>query len=223
MKPLKETASILAGGLALQAGVLLAGAFLQRNAMGAAAVQAALSEFGAGRLEVTWSDPAARSPSMRAIASRALRGAGYAAAVAVLILVLALATKAASYHGASTPGIFALLNGLMVAVLLAVRDELILRGVVLRAFEGTVPRAVELVVCGLVAAAAAWGNGEGGVSETLFGGLLGVGFAALWRIDRGAWMAWGANATLHYLLNTVTHGAVFDIRIAQGSWAQGIL
>jgi len=196
---------------------------LQRNAMGAAAVQAAMSEFGAGRLAITWSDPEEAPPSAKDIALRALRGAGYALAVSILILATALGTKAASYLGFSASGILALFNGLMVAVLLAVRDELILRGVVLRAFEGVLPRAAELVVCGLVGAAAAWGAGEGRIGETIFAGLLGAGFAALWRIDKGAWMAWGANATFHFLLNTVTHGAVFDIRVSQGSWAQGIL
>jgi len=222
--PVKQVAGTLSWGLALQGALLLAAAYLQRNAMGAAAVQAAMTEFGAGRLGVTWSDPTAPPPTFPAIARRVLRGAGYAAAAAAGILVLAFATKAASYHGVSIAGVLPLFNGLLLAVLLSVRDELLLRGVVLRAFGRAVPSAAELVVCGLVAAAAAWGSKEAATSmETFSAGVLGVAFAALWRIDRGAWMAWGANAALHYLLNTVVHGAVFDIRIAQGSWAQGLL
>ena len=224
MKSLKEAARTLSGGLGLQAAILLAGAFLQRNAIGAGAVQAALAELGTSRLDVTWSDPTQPSPTPGEIVQRVGRGAGYAAAFSVVILGLAFATKAASYHGVSMSGFLPLFNGVLLAIALAVRDELILRGVVLRAFQGAMPRAAELVVCGLVAAAAAWGaKDDPGVMEIVLAGAMGAGFAALWRIDRGAWMAWGANVTLHYLLGTVTHGAVFDVRIAQGSWALGIL
>lgn len=223
-KPLAQVAKPLASALALQAGILLIGAMLQRNAMGAAAVQAAAAEFGAGQFGVAWSDAREKAPAAKALALRALRGAAYALALAVVLVGLALLTRAASFHGAAEIGVLPLINGLIVSVLLGVRDELILRGMVLRALDGAVPRAVELVVCGLVAAAAAWGSKEGAPAlETVTAGLLGVAFAALWTIDRGAWMAWGANATFHYVMTTLTHGAVFDIRVVQGTWAQAVL
>jgi len=223
MKPLKQVASTLSWGLALQAATLVAGAYLHRNAAGSAAVQAAIAELGCGQLGVAWSDPEAKAPTPKAIARRALRGAGYAAALAIVVVVLALLTRAASFHGAPGLGILALVNGLMVSAFLAVRDELILRGLVLRALAGAVPGMVELGVCGLVAAAAAWGAKDGAPLETLSAGLLGIGLAALWKTDRGAWMAWGANLTFHFVMTTVTHGAVFDVRVTQGSWAQAVL
>ncbi|WP_394850234.1 hypothetical protein LZC95_22610 [Pendulispora brunnea] len=224
MKALAQVAKPLASALALQAGILLVGALLHRNAMGAAAVQAAAAEFGSGQFGVAWSTPLEKAPPAKAIALRALRGAGYALGLAVVLVGLALVTRAATFHGAAQIGVLPLINGLIVSVLLAVRDELILRGMVLRALDGAVPRAVELVVCGLVAAAAAWGSKEGaGALEIVAAGVFGAGFAALWKIDRGAWMAWGANATFHFVMTTLTHGAVFDVRVAQGTWAQAVL
>ncbi|WP_394828906.1 CPBP family intramembrane glutamic endopeptidase [Pendulispora albinea] len=222
MKPLAQVAKTLGSGLALQAGILLVGVYFQKNAVGAAAIQAAITEFGAGRIGVMWSDPHAPAPSSSAIARRALRGAAFAAALAVVLLVVALLARAASLHMAPQLGILALVNGLLVATLVAVRDELLLRGVILHALRGTLTRAAQLVICGLVAAAASWGSQGGAPLETVLAGLLGVGYAALWMKDRGAWMAWGAHATFHYLMATVTHGAVFDVRIAQGSWAQAL-
>ncbi|WP_394839534.1 hypothetical protein LVJ94_21860 [Pendulispora rubella] len=224
-KPLAQVAKPLASALALQAGILLVGALLHRNAMGASAVQAAAAEFGAGQFGVAWSDPLQKAPTSKAIVLRALRGAGYALGLAVLLVGSALLTRAASFHGAAHVGVLPLVNGLIVSVLLAVRDELILRGMVLRALDGAVPRAVELVVCGLVAAAAVWGSKEGAAPalEIVAAGVFGAGFAVLWKMDRGAWMAWGANATFHYVMTTLTHGAVFDVRVAQGSWAQAVL
>jgi len=220
-KPLTSVFQTLAWGVALEAGILFAGMYLARNATGAAAVQAVMAEFGAGRLTVTWSDPARPMPTTPAIVRRALIGAGWAAAFVVLLVGVAVATKAATVQGVNSVGLAQLAIGVVLAALLAVKDELVLRGIVLRAFDGAVSTPWQLAICGLVAAAAAWGMSQGAPLESVSAGALGVALATLWKVDGGAWMAWGARATFHFLTATVTQGAVLDVRAAPGTWGGG--
>ena len=184
-------------------------------------MQAVIAELGAGRLLVVWSDPDDKAPTPRTIARRAAIGAGLGAAAAALLIAIALATGAATFHAVASVGFAPLLIGLVVACLLAVRDELVLRGAVLRALDGAVPGVFQLFACGLAAAALAWGTSQGAPVESACAGALGVAFAALWKLDRGAWLPWGANAAFRFVTLTVTQGALLDVRATPGAWGGG--
>ena len=219
-KPLREAGRTVWWGLVLYGGVQLVGAYLVQNATGAAALQAVLSEFGAGRIAIAWSDPLADPPTAKVIVRRALRGVGLGFGTAIALISLAVLTGGATV-GLGAASIAQLLVGAMIAALLAVRDELLLRGVALRAFEGATKVPTALAISGLVAAASHWGTTGSAPLETLSAGVLGVAFAALWIRDRGAWMAWGAHTAWTWTMGAATHGGIIDVRASAGRWGGG--
>lgn len=218
--PAKDGTRIVGWGLVVYGAVLLAGSYLSQNATGAAAVQAVIAEFGAGRLAISWSDPTRTEPTARDIAMRAVRGAAMASGVAILLIAFAAMTGAAAIvagHG-SIPQV---LVGLLLACLFAVRDELLLRGLVIRAFAKRLNSPLVLVVCGLAAAAARYGASDCTVLLAVSSGAAGVAFGALWLRDRGAWMAWGAHVAWVWATDTLTHDGFIDVRSKLGAWGGG--
>jgi len=98
-------------------------------------------------------------------------------------------------------------------VLSAVRDELVLRGMVLRVLrESRAPLPVALALTGAVGAAAQWGATGCGPWELAGTAGLGVVFAALWTMDRGAWAPVAAHAAHLFTLDTLAHGVLADVR-----------
>ena len=218
--PAKDGTHVVGWGLVVYGAVLLAGAYLSQNATGAAAVQAVVAEFGAGRLAIAWSDPTRQEPSTRDIAIRAVRGAALGFGVAILLIAFAALGGAAAIvagHG-SIPQV---LVGLLLACLFAVRDELLLRGLVIRAFAKRLTSPLVLVVCGLAAAAARYGESDCTVLLAVSSGAAGVAFGALWLRDRGAWMAWGAHVAWLWATQTLTHDGLIDVRSKLGAWGGG--
>src|SRR5262249_49359218 len=139
------------------------GAFFGAQKLASAGIQAALAEWSTGTLGIAWSDPHAPAQSIGQTAKRALRGALAGIVAALLVIALAFATKAAhvAREGIS---VRALAIALLPAALLAVRDELFLRGLVLRVLS-TARREAQLVTCGLASIASALGAaGEGGLT-----------------------------------------------------------
>jgi membrane protease YdiL (CAAX protease family) len=227
---LRDTAKVIGWGLALYAAIALVSAYMKQNATGALAVQAVVAEFGAGRLAVAWSDPHGKVPTFGGIAHRATMGALLGVAAAVLVTLLATVTRGATLSG-TTPAPAMLAVGLLTAALTSMRDELVLRGVVLRAFERSAPAWVALLVCGLAGAAATVGASLASAGDTfaipwreaLVAGLLAVGFAVLWKKDRGAWLAWGAHTAWLWTTGPASRGGLVDVRWAAGSWGGGEL
>jgi hypothetical protein len=216
----KDAGKVVGWGLVFFAGVQLVGYILSSNDVGAAAVQAALSEWGAGRVGIAWSDPLARMPSWTKVARRAATGAGLGFAAGALVLVLLLIGHGAALVKGAVNGP-TLVKGFAVAALLAVRDELLLRGFVRRAMSGWPTPAVIALVCG-VASAAAQGGVEGSTPLAIaVAGVSGVLFAALWQKDRGAWMAVGAHAAWLFTTKNLFHDALLDVRFAQTTWGGG--
>jgi hypothetical protein len=161
---------------------------------------------------VTWSDALAPSPSAAAVGKRVAIGAGLGCAAAVAAIAAALATGGAVFVPA-TPDAAAIGVALVPAALGAVRDELLLRGGVLRATRGLLPAWACLAACGAAAAAARLGI-DGAFSLAVLGeGLRGVALAAVWMRDRGAWMAFGADAAWTWTFGGLAHGAA-DVRFA---------
>jgi membrane protease YdiL (CAAX protease family) len=190
---LKERARAVGLGLLFYGAVCFAGAFFAQQKLAAAGIQAALAEWSTGALGIAWSDPRARTPTFAQTATRAIRGALFGLATVALVIALAFVTRAAHVaDGALSPA--PLLLAIPVPALLAVRDELLLRGLILRVLS-TTSRAAQLVACGLASIAAALGASDAGLTlaQIAVAGLSGVAFGALWQRDRGTWMAWGAH------------------------------
>ena len=208
---MRDAAKVVGWGLVLWAGVQLAAALFSHNATAAVAVQAALAEWGAGSLAIAWSDPGAPAPSWSAIGARAGRGAALGILAAALVVGVALLAHRASL-ASSPPSVGLLAVGLVVSLLAAVRDELLLRGVVLRATRGALPTWGALLVCGAAAAAARFGvEGALGLvlaAEVIKGAVLG----AIWVRDRGAWMAVAANTAWTWAIGSVVGGGLLDVR-----------
>jgi membrane protease YdiL (CAAX protease family) len=188
---------------------------LARNAIAALAVQAAIAEWAAGRLAVTWSDPLEPLPTGTALRRRLGVGAAWGLGAASTVVVLALATRRASIEPA-TPALGAVLFGAVPPVLMAVRDELLLRGMVLkvgRSFGGPL---AAVALCGGAAAAASYGSLDATALSVVVEGLRGVALALVWTRDRGAWMAIGASAAWNWTLDSATRGDLIDVRLRAG-------
>jgi hypothetical protein len=135
---LRDTAKVVGWGLALYGGVAVVSATFGHNPTGATAVQAVVAELGAGRLAIAWSDPHGPIPTTRDIARRAGFGAALGVGAAAAVTACALLTHAAILVP-NAPALSMLGIGLLLSALGAMRDELLLRGIVLRAFEHSAP------------------------------------------------------------------------------------
>jgi hypothetical protein len=217
----RAVAGTIAWGLVVYGAVQLAASQMARNATGAAAIEAVVAEFGAGRLGISWSDPEKPLPTAAAIAKRALRGAAVGVGVAGVLVLFTVLTRAAAL-GSSRGSVTQVLVGVVLVGLYAVRDELLLRGLVLRAFQGTAPAVVLLGLCGLSGAASRWGMSTTCTQlEAASAGALAVVFAALWLVDRGAWLAWGAHVAYGIVTGPLTRGGLVDLRARPGVWGGG--
>jgi hypothetical protein len=212
--PTPREASKVAGlGLAVWGAVQLAVAVFSRNATALVIVQAVVAEWGAGRMGIAWSDPLGDVPRWKALARRAALGIALGATAGTVTVVVALSIGAAvRAKGAPTVGLLAV--GLVVAVLSAVRDELLLRGVVLKVTRGLLPAWAALLACGGAAVAARFGAESAVAPALLIEGLRGVALGAIWIRDRGAWTAVAASAAWSWTLGSVVRGGLVDVRFA---------
>jgi hypothetical protein len=212
-RTLSGAARVAVAGLVFWAAAQLAGLLLERRWAALAIVQAALAEWGAGRVGITWSDPLAPLPSTRAVAKRAVRGAALGMAAATAAVISALATHTASMVP-SMPSAGLLAVGLFAASLSAVRDELLLRGVVLRTTRGLLPTWAALLACGAAAAAARVGVEDGLTPVVIVGvALRGIALAGIWVRDRGVWAAWAANTAWIWTFDSLAHGGLVDVTL----------
>ena len=198
-------------GLGAWAAIQFAGSLLARNATAASAVQAAIAEWGAGHMGVAWSE--GRSDRWPAIARRCAWGASMGSAVAIAAAAAACAAHTASL-GAGVPAVAPLVLGLAVAVLGAVRDELLLRGVARETARGRMPPWAALLLSGAIAAAARLGTDGPEGMLIARDALAGVAFGALWQLDRGAFMPIAAHTAWSWVDGPILHGAVVDLRFA---------
>jgi hypothetical protein len=222
---LRDAAKVVGWGLVLYGVVALIAARFSATAVGALALQMVVAEWGAGRLAVAWSDPTRDPPRAGDVARRIGRGAAMALVAAGFAVAFALATRGLSAH-ANAVGPSQLGIGLFSAALAAARDELLLRGIPLRAFRQIGPPPLLLLVAGGAAAAAEYGllaTTPAGVheAELVIAGLSGVVFASLWLRDRGGWLAFGAHTAWTFATGGMIGGGLFDLRASPGSWGGG--
>ena len=213
---LRDRARVVFWGIALVGAVLAAGAYLAQRHAAAVVVQVVIAEFGTGRLGVAWSDPLAPLQTGAMLARRALRGAAFGAAAAVVLIgASVLARKAELDLG--TFGLAPLLVGLATCAAGAARDELLLRGLVLRALGPRASIQTKLAVCVMAGVAWRFGTDTSATWAALaFSGLAAAALGALWLRDRGAWLAVGANAAFAFTTGPLTQGALLDVRGKSG-------
>ena len=221
---LRDAAKVILWGLLLYGAVLLVGSKLQAKALGSLALQMVIAEWGAGRLAVAWSDPAADPPTSAAIARRAGRGVTLGLLGGAFVVVFALATHGlVAFPNTPEPGQLGM--GGLTAGLIAARDELLLRGVVLRAFRNSCPTLVLLLICGGAGAAAEYGLlGGSGAADPVrlaIAGLLAMVFASLWLVDRGGWFPLGAHMAWTTATGALIRGGLLDLRSPTTPWGGG--
>jgi hypothetical protein len=222
LEPMSSPATpgrVAAWGLALYTLTRIIGVVFASASMASAVGQAIAAEWGAGRLGVTWSDPHEKLPTTRQIARRALLGAACGVGAAAALVIFAAATRAALVEkiDGSTPWSLVAL-GLVTAALMAMRDELLLHGITLRALAPLRSPVARSLACGVTSAAAALGDPTATWRLAMVHFLVGTALGALWVRDRGAWMAWGAHAAWLFVVGTVFGGGVAQTRVADTPW-----
>jgi hypothetical protein len=221
--PLREKSrnpiAVAGWGLAIYAGTRIAGILLDSFSMASFVAQAVIAEWGVAQLGVTWSDPEAEPPSSEAILKRALIGAGIGAVLAGLVTAFLVTTHAVSLsRGASAGAVSFVVTSIITAGLVAMRDELVLHGVTLRALDKAAPALLRVLACGVMSAAAGFGEGlpvRGVLARGLFGAIAG----ALWVRDRGAWLPWGASTAWLVTTDLFLHGGVYEAHASASTWA----
>ena len=116
-------------GVGIYALARIASLLLESMSMPAAVAQAVIAEWGTGRLGVAWSDPTQPVPTTAAIARRAGIGAGVGV-IAAAVVVGFLATTRAVILERATPATSAIIVAIITAGFYAMRDELLLHGLV---------------------------------------------------------------------------------------------
>ncbi len=207
---LGNSAKVVGWGLVFWGAEQIAGAVLETRSMATLVVQAAIAEWGGSRIGIPWTE--GREKERASVLRRAGVGAGIGAGAAVLALAGAVAVHAASRFPTAL-SVEALLLGLVVAALGAVRDELLLRGVVLRATRGLLPVWAQILSAGATTAAASLGAGAV-PALVLAEGLRGTALAGAWIRGRGAVVPCAANAAWMWCFGAVTRGALLDLRFA---------
>lgn len=210
---------IVAWGLVTFAAARVAGAVLASASMPAAVAQALLAEWGASRVGVAWSNPprsAAEAGSFR----RASLGALVGLFAGTMVVGFLLSTRAITVHKVPV-SLAAFAVAIVTAGLYAMRDELLLHGVVLRALAPIGQPVMKVLACGLMSAAAAFGEATSGGSAILAHGLLGCLFGSLWVRGEGAWMAWGAHTAWLLATGALMQGGLFEAHVAATFWGGG--
>jgi hypothetical protein len=212
----------LAWGLGLCGGVRTIQLVFEAQALASLLGQAVLVEWGASNIGLTSSDA-----PVRVVANRIGRGIaiGFAAAALVfgtLVFSRAIEIESVSRFEASILGI-----GLVTAALQAWRDELLVHGVVLRAFDGTsTPVLTRVLACGMTSAAAALGRHDMTPRTVFVAAELGLVLGALWiwdwdRPERTRFAAPAAYFALRWTADTLFAGGLLHGRLADTSWAGG--
>jgi hypothetical protein len=216
--PSRRPGDVVVWGLALYGACRAAELLLEAQATAASVAQAVLAEWGAARLGITWTAPG-EEVTVASIARRAGIGAGIGVATAGIVALVVAVGHGAVFEAAPRVEASVLFLGLCSAVILAWRDELLLRGLVLRALEDQpIAATTRILACGATSVGAALGQTNATPQGTLIAALLGMLFGALWIRDRGAWRAWAANAMLHYTTGTLLAGGIIQSRLADNAW-----
>jgi hypothetical protein len=211
-----EVRKMLVGALvlgALATAAHLVEAWWQTNPLGAAIVGAVMIDIVGGRLGLEWDEGGKAKTA--ALASFSLRGFALGAGVALLVAALAAAFGWARISRGS-PTIVGLGLGLAAPLAFAARDELLYRGLPLLLMRGRIPDRYALPFCALLGAAPLALKPGASLIGVVLAASSGAFFAILWRIGRGAWVAWGAHAGWLFMAGAGIHGALLDAWFRDG-------
>lgn len=205
---------LLGTAAALQAADMLFSRFVMALAI-AGAVIADVASTWAG---VRWDQGDKRA--WRDAAGRLAAGAGVTAAViGVTFAIGAVAGKVDVQAGAPSVGIFLVV---LRCTAIAVRDELIFRGIPLvAAARAGVPAPVARGFAALANAAVIASLPGVSAASLVLAAATGWLFATLWQRDRGAWSAVGAHAAWALLTGALLRGGIVDMAFKQGNFGLG--
>ena len=216
-----SAARVAGWGIAIYTATRFAALVLDRVSMPAAVAQAVIAEYGCGRLGVSWTDPTTPLPTAGMNARRAGLGAAVGVVTAAVVVGFLATTHAVLLEPAHATG-SAVAVALVTAGLYAMRDELLLHGLVMRALVSVDAPVAKVLACGVTSAAATYGElGASSPRAIVVQGLLGMIFGALWVRDRGAWPAWGAHTAWLFATSALMQGGLFESKVAAGSWGGG--
>ncbi len=189
-----------------------------RVIMGASIAGAVVADIAGTWAGVRWDEGEKRH--WKDAVARLGAGAGVAAGViASMLTAFALLGRLEVSRGAPSIGLFLVV---LRSAAVAVRDELIFRGIPLvAAARAGVPGPVARAFAALAGAASMAllpGASPASIALTAASGWL---FATLWQRDRGAWSAVGAHAAWALLTFAVLRGGLVDIIFRDGNFGLG--
>jgi hypothetical protein len=222
----------------LAAAIRTGDIFLTQSPLGAAVVGAVIADLGATRARVRWQGTPGDEPKEakkeagkkkaedepQPDRAQQAREFGLGLGLGLAITAVAFGTSiAAGWASASASG---LVSGLVYAVpravAIAVRDELLYRGLVLTvARRAGIPARVSLpfaAIAGASAIALAPGASPGAAILALAAGLA---FGAMWLTRNGAFAAVGAHTGWNLFTGAGLHGALVDSIFARGELGDG--
>lgn len=216
--PLVEIGLGLAWLLGIAALLQLVELFMGHILLGAALAGAVIADVACTWAGVRW-DQGEKRP-WKAAVNRLAAGAGVAAAVvAVTFAAGAPIRKLDISAGSPSMGIFL---GVLRAASVAIRDELVFRGVPLvAAARAGVSKPIARGFAALAGGAAMVslpGANPASVALAVASGWL---FATLWQRDRGAWSAVGAHAAWALCTGALLRGGIADIAFHEGNFGLG--
>ena len=216
-----ERLKILAAGAAwlvgLRGALIVLGMVLGSLPLPEVVLGALIVDLGTGRAGLLWSSTElARADVLRVLGA----GAGVGAGVAALALGVALAAG----WGAAAPADMHMsaLVALVPAAAVAIRDELLYRGVpLLFAARAGIPTWAAVLFGALASPSAFIAATKPSPEAIVLAIANGALFGALYVRTRGAWAAVGAHAAWAMVVDVAARGGLFEIRWANGELASG--
>ena len=205
---------LLGTAATLQAAELLFSKFIMAVAISGAVIADVASTWAG----VRWDEGEKRA--WKDAIRRLGAGAGIAAAViAVTFAGGAVLGKVEVQAGAPSVGIFLVV---LRCAAIAVRDELVFRGIPLvAAGRAGVPAPIARGFAALAGAASIAALPGASAASLVLAAASGWLFATLWQRDRGAWSAVGAHAAWALLTGAVLRGGLVDMAFKEGNFGLG--
>jgi uncharacterized protein len=216
----KQRLSILGTGaawlLGIRAALLILAGVLGSSPLPEAVLGALIVDLATGRAGLPWSDEdLKRGEALR----RAMLGAGVGAGVAALALGISLAAGWGSGFAGHVD--VTALMGLVPAGAVAVRDELLYRGLpLLFAARAGLP-IWTAVAFGALASPSAFAGGNPSIAAVVLAVSNGALFGTLYVRTKSAWGAVGAHTAWALVTEVLARGTFFEVRWTSGELGTG--
>ncbi|APR82446.1 Hypothetical protein A7982_07795 [Minicystis rosea] len=225
--PIADLALGAAYLVGVAAAVLIVERIFPSASLGTALIGALVVDVAASRYGVRWGLVATEGEGpeqtmpLRLALRRAGVGAGLALASGIVVLLVARALGWIHGHGSLHPS-FGIVFALIRAIAVAVRDEMLYRGIpILAAQRAGIPAPASRVFAALAGGAAIAlypGVSLAAIALSIGSGFL---FASLWQKEGGSFAAVGAHAAWLLLFGSLIHGGLFEVDFTVGNIAVG--